>query len=431
MTRTTLMTKFLLPRRREDLLTRQRLLDQLYDMIDYKVVMISAPAGYGKTSLLVDFAADLEHPVCWYALDAGDRAPRVFLEHLVLSVQRRFPQFGEQTLRALDAASDLRDGAPGVVKVMVNEIVETIPRWFVLVLDDYHTLGEGGSGDTGSRDVASEGATSEGVAGEIGAILSNFLVYQSDQCLTFITSRVVPDLPLIIRLVARGGVGGLGQAELRFRPSEVQDLFAQNYGVTLNEDEAQDLVEQSEGWITGLLLTATSRWREEVTRLMQARDARQPINEYLAQEVFEHQDPAMQQFLLDSATLQAMNTHLLEEVLGLEDCEEMLERAETHNLFVSKLETGWYRYHRLFAEYLQKRFREEQPARWRTLHLREAAWFEAQDSLERAVDHYLEAGEQMEAARLMSVQAHQLFVDGRWATLMDWRHSLTGETLLQ
>ena len=105
MTRTTLMTKFLLPHRREDLLTRRRLLDRLYDVIEYKVVMISAPAGYGKTTLLVDFAADLEHPVCWYALDAGDCDPHVFLEHLVLSLQRRFPQFGARTLRALDAAS--------------------------------------------------------------------------------------------------------------------------------------------------------------------------------------------------------------------------------------------------------------------------------------------------------------------------------------
>lgn len=410
MTRTTLMTKFLLPRRREDLLTRQRLLDQLYEMIDYKVVMISAPAGYGKTTLLVDFAADLEHPVCWFALDAGDRDPRVFLEHLVLSLQRRFPQFGERTHRALDATTDLRDGALGVVRIMVNEIVETIPRWFVVVLDDYHVLGD---------------------APEIGAILSNLLAYQSDQCLTFITSRAVPDLPLIIRLVARGGVGGIGQAELRFRPSEVQALFAQNYGVTLGEAEATELVERSEGWITGLLLTATTRWRSVVTRLMQARDAEQPIHEYLAQEVFSQQDAAMQQFLLDASTLHEMNANLLEAILGLENCAEMLEQAEVRNLFVSKLEGegGWYRYHRLFAEYLQKRLQTRQPARWRALHLKAAAWFEAHGRLERAVNHYLEVGERADAARLMATQAHKVFVNGRWSTLIDWRHALDEDIL--
>ena len=415
MTRTTLMTKFLLPRRREDLLTRRRLLDQLYEMIDYKVVMVSAPAGYGKTSLLVDFAADLEHPVCWYALDAGDRDPRVFLEHLVLSVQHRFPAFGERTLRAIDASSDLRDGAPGVVKVMVNEIVETIPRWFVLVLDDYHTL-DGATADAGS---------------EIGMILSNFLAYQSDQCLTFITSRVVPDLPLIIRLVARGGVGGIGQAELRFTAAEVQALFAQNYGVTLDEVEADQLVAQSEGWVTGLLFTATARWRGMVTRLMQTRDDRQPIHEYLAQEVFDQQDATMQRFLLDASTLHEMNADRLEAVLGLEECEAMLELAETHNLFISKLEAGWYRYHRLFAEYLQNRLREQQPERWRSLHWKAAAWFEDQDHPERAIDHYLEVGEQGDAARLMEALAHEIFINGRWATLMDWRHTLDEAVLVQ
>ncbi len=411
MVRTTLMTKFLLPRRREDLLTRQRLLDQLYDMIDYKVVMISAPAGYGKTTLLVDFAGDLEHPVCWYALDPGDRDPRVFLEHLVLSLQHRFPQFGEQTLRALDATSNLHEGASGVVKVMINEIVETIPRWFVVVLDDYHALGD---------------------APEVNAILSNFLAYQADQCLTFITSRVVPDLPLIIRLVARGGVGGIGQAELSFRPAEVQALFAQNYGVTLSDDEAAELVAQSEGWITGLLLTATTRWQGVVTRLMQARDDdRQPIHEYLAQEVFLQQDEAMQKFLLDSSTLHEMNPDLLTEILGMDGSAEMLEHAEIHNLFVSKLESGWYRYHRLFAEYLQKRLRETQPERWNSLHLRAASWFETRAHPERAVDHYLEIDDQDEAARLMLDQAHQLFVDGRWATLMDWRHALGEDVLIR
>ncbi len=412
MMRRTLMTKFLLPRRREDLLTRQRLLDQLYDMIDHKVVMISAPAGYGKTTLLVDFADDLEHPVCWYALDAGDRDPHVFLEHLVLSLQHRFPQFGEQTLRALGAATDLRSGLPGVVKVMVNEVVETIPRWFVLVFDDYHVLGD---------------------APEIGAILSNFLAYQSDQCLTFITSRAVPDLPTIIRLVARGGVGGIGQAELRFRPSEVQALFAQNYEVNLSGAEAIALVEHSEGWITGLLLTATARWRSVVTRLMQARNAQQPIHEYLAQEVFSQQDAAMQQFLLDASTLNEMNAELLEKTLRLEDSAEMLEQAEVRNLFVTKLdgEGGWYRYHRLFAEYLQKRLHEMQPERWRALHLRAAAWFETQHRPERAANHYLEVGEQVNAARLMAAQAHDIFVNGRWATLMDWRHSLDDAVLVQ
>jgi len=234
----TLITKVFLPRRRDDVLTRQRLLNRLYDMVDYKLALVSAPAGYGKSTLLVDFATDLEHPVCWYALDASDRDPHVFLERLVMSLRRRFPEFGEATLRALAASQDLSGGAPGVVRILVNEIVTRIPRWFVLVLDDYHALGQ---------------------ALDVDAILSNFVVYQRDQWLTIISSRTVPNLPLIIPLVARGGVGGVGQDEMRFTPEEIQALFAHNYGMELSAADAVELAEHSEGWITGLLLTAYSQ----------------------------------------------------------------------------------------------------------------------------------------------------------------------------
>ena len=155
----TLLTKVLLPRRRGDVLTRQRLLDRLYDLVDRKLILVSAPAGYGKTTLLVDFAHDLEHPVCWYALEANDHDPRLFLEHLVLSLQHRFPDFGDRTRQALAATSDLTHGATSVVNVLINEMVEVIPRWFVLVLDDYHRLGD---------------------APQIGQILAHCLTRQTD-----------------------------------------------------------------------------------------------------------------------------------------------------------------------------------------------------------------------------------------------------------
>ncbi len=407
---TTLITKVLLPRRREDVLTRQRLLNRLYDMVDYRLVLVSAPAGYGKSTLLVDFAEDLEHPVCWYALDVSDHDPRLFLERLVMSIRRRFPDFGDSTLRALAASSDLRGGAPGVVRVLVNEIVTEIPRWFVLVLDDYHTLGR---------------------SPDVDAILSNFIAYQRDQCLTIIASRVVPSLPLIIPLVAKGGVGGLGQGDLQFLPEEVQALFAHNYGTELSEEEAQALAEQSEGWITGLLLTAYTRWHGVLQSWMRARNSHQPIYDYLAQEVFDHQPPAMQDFLTLSSTLTEMNQRLCRDLLGLDDAEEMLDALETENLFVMRLEHDWYRYHHLFREFLQTRLRRQDEERWRALHLQAAAWFEAQGQLRQAVDHYLAVGALSDAARLMGTVARDLYVAGQLTTLMTWREQLTEEILVE
>jgi len=404
MNTSTLITKVLLPQRREDVLTRQRLLDRLYDLVDRKLVLVSAPAGYGKTTLLVDFAHDLEHPVCWYALDRSDHDPRVFLEHLVLSLHHRFPDFGERTRQALAPNPNLTNGAPSVVNVLINEIVDVIPRWFVLVLDDYHRLGE---------------------VPEVGAILARLLTYQTDQFLLIIASRTVPELPFIIQLTAKGEVGGLGQEDLRFRADEIQGLLAQNYSLHIPEREAEELAAQSEGWITGILLTAYSMWHSILESLVRARTSDQPVYEYLAQEVFAYQEPPVQFFLTASSTLQEMSPALCQQVLGLEEAEHFLTLLEERNLFVTRLEGGWYRYHHLFQEYLQAQLRREEESRWIQLHRRAANWFETHEQPEGAVHHYLTVGTYHEdAARVMGAAAQDMFYAGHLETLTAWGAAL-------
>jgi LuxR family transcriptional regulator, maltose regulon positive regulatory protein len=405
---TTLITKVLLPRRRDDVLTRQRLLDRLYDMVDYKLVLLSAPAGYGKSTLLVDFAADLEHPVCWYALDASDHDPYLFLQRLVMSLRRHFPDFGEATLHALEAGADLSGGAPGVVRILVNEIVSQIPRWFVVVLDDYHALGQ---------------------SPEVDAILSNFVVYQRDQCLTILASRTVPNLPLIIPLVARGGVGGIGHDEMRFTPEEVQALFAHHHGTELTLSEATALAEQSEGWVTGLLLTAYMRLEGVLQNWMRARNSNQPVYDYLAQEVFDEQPAAMQRFLVVTSTLSEMNARLCEEILGIEDAQASLDAVEARNLFVSRFEGDWFRYHHLFRDFLQGRLRQHDPELWAALHRQAARWYGDHGRVSDAVRHTLAVGDEDDAAGLMTEIVRDLYVEGRLATLMTWRAALSTTVL--
>ncbi len=407
---TTLMTKVLLPRRRDDVLTRQRLLNGLYDMVDYRLALVSAPAGYGKTTLLVDFATDLDHPVCWYALDASDHDPRIFLERLVMSIQRRFPDFGDETLRALEAGVDMQGGAPGIVRVLVNEIVSRIPRWFVLVLDDYHALGH---------------------APDVDSILSNFVAYQRDQCLTILASRTVPNLPLIIPLVARGGVGGIGPEQMRFTSGEIRALFAHNYGVDLTLGEAAILAEQSEGWITGLLLTAYTRWQGVLQSWMRARDSHQPVYDYLTQEVFDRQPVEMQRFLGVSSTLREMNAPLCTELLGVDSAADLLQRLEVENLFVTRLEDEWYRYHHLFRQFLQSSLRRSDPEAWEALHLRAAEWFARHGQPRDAVDHLLAIGAEEQAASLMGEIAYDLYIAGQLTTLMTWREQVSDVALIE
>jgi LuxR family maltose regulon positive regulatory protein len=397
------VAKVLLPRRRGDVLTRPRLLNRLYDMVDRKLVLVSAPAGYGKTTLLVDFAHDLEHPVCWYTLDPNDRDPRAFLEHLVLSLHHRFPSFGERTHQALAASSDLSHGAPGAVNVLIHEMMDVIPQWFVLVLDDYHWLGE---------------------APEVGAILARCLTYQTGQFLLVIASRTIPALPSIIQLAAKSEVGGLGLMDLRFSAGEIQGLLAQNYKLHIPDREARELAAQSEGWITGILLTAHTMWQGILQRLVQANVSDQPVYEYLAQEVFDQQTLPVQTFLTASSVLQEMSPALCLQVLGLTDAERFLALLEERNLFVTHLEGEWYRYHHLFQEYLQARLRKQDSVRWNELHHRAAKWFEAHERPEMAVHHYLAIGSVEDAARVMQTAARDMFLSGRLETLMAWKTAL-------
>ena len=398
-----LVTKVLLPQRRKDILTRPRLLRRLYDLIDRKVILMSAPAGYGKSTLLVDFAHDLEHPVCWYSLDQSDQDPRVFLEHLILSLHHRFPAFGEASQQALNSHQDLSDGAPGVVSVLINEIVRVIPRWFVLVLDDYHQLGANP---------------------EINAILAQILAYQTDQFLLIIASRTVPEFPFTIRLAARGEIGGLGQEDLQFRPEDIQRLLAQNYNLHISEQETEELAAQSEGWITGLLLTVQTMWKGILANLTRAQSANQPVYEYLAQEVFSQQPPAVQEFLIASSTLKTLNATLCQETLGLHGAERFIAEIEDRNLFIVRFEDGWYRYHHLFRAYLQQRFHKQDPDRWEAFHRRAAAWFLNQERFEEAVDHYLTAEAYEKAAKVMENAARKMFLNGRFKTLMRWGERL-------
>lgn len=398
-----LVTKVLLPQRRKDVLTRPRLLRRLYDLIDRKIILMSAPAGYGKSTLLVDFAQDLEHPVCWYSLDQSDQDPRVFLEHLILSLQHRFPEFGEASRQALNTHKDLSNGAPGLISVLINEIVQNIPRWFVLVLDDYHHLGSNI---------------------EINAILEQILTYQTDQFLLIIASRTVPEFPFTIRLAARGQIGGIGQEDLQFRPEDIQKLLAQNYNLHISEREAEELAAQSEGWITGLLLTVQTMWKGILANLTRAQSANQPVYEYLAQEVFAQQPPAVQEFLIASSTLKSLNPNLCQEALGLHGAERFIAEIEDRNLFIIRFEDGWYRYHHLFQEYLQQRFRKKDPDRWEAFQRRAAGWFLAQGRFEEAVDHYMTAEAYDKAADVMQDAARKMFLAGHFRTLMRWGDNL-------
>ena len=209
-------------------------------------------------------------PVCWYSLDALDQGILRFITHFLAAINQRFPSFGAHSNTALEAASQLSPDINRLVTVIVNDIYEHIPEHFLFVLDDYHLV-------SGQK--------------EIETFINQLLREVSENCHLVLASRTLltlPDLPL---LAARLQVGGLGFEELAFQPAEIQSLLLQNHHITISDSTAQELTNETEGWITGLLLTTQTTWQDQSNRLRAANISGVGLYDYLAQQVLDQQQP--------------------------------------------------------------------------------------------------------------------------------------------
>jgi LuxR family maltose regulon positive regulatory protein len=289
-------TKTRVPRLRPDLLLRPRLIDFIHTHLDRRLILISAPAGYGKTSLLTGFAADTDLKVCWYTLDPFDQDLHVFLEYLVEAIAVRFPEFGHRSRALLrDIAEPSGDLYP-IVTTMVREIYDRIEEHFVLILDDHHTV-----------------ETQE----HINEFLDLFVTYVDENCHLILASRTLPALPNLSLHVARRQAAGLSIDELRFTAAEVRALAKQNYGLGLNLEQAEILAQRTGGWITGLLLTAVSQWEQEKADLPDQGWVNVDLYDYLSRQVLDQQPADLQSFLMGSSVLDELSPDLCTTVLGI------------------------------------------------------------------------------------------------------------------
>jgi len=396
-------TKIHPPVRRGPLLDRPRLLNFLHENIDKTLILISAPAGYGKTSLLVQFYHDTDLPVAWYSLDETDQNTHRFAEHLVAALRERFPAFGRITLGVLRAGA-----APdAVATAMINDMLENIPDYFVIVLDDYHVVAE----HLG-----------------IQILVRHLLEHAPEHLHILLASRGPHGLPLT-RLVARQQATGLGAQHLAFTPGEIHALFTRHLALELSEAEAQALARETEGWITAILLLA------QHIRAESARPTLRPgtLYRYLEEEVLARQPPDLQEFLLETAILPIFNVAACNAIRERADSARWIEEADRRQLFLIQVETTregpWYRYHHLFREFLNLYLRERDPERYRALHRRAGRWFAGRGDAEAAVAHFLEAEDMDAAVEAMEGAVRGLFAAGRLETLGRWFQALSTERL--
>jgi len=405
-----IVTKIRVPRRRHDLLPRRRLVNFIHAHLDRKLILISAPAGYGKTSLLTDFSHDTDLPVCWYTLDEFDRDLHVFLEHFIAAITHKFPAFGGRSLNFLRDTADPGANLYPLVATLVQEIYDTIPEYFFLVLDDHHAVE---------------------VQEQINEFLDLFVSYVDENCHMIIASRTLPALPNLSLLVARRQAAGLSIDELRFTPQEIQALAQQNYKLDLSPEQANKLAERTGGWITGLLLTTAHRWQQAHADVAVRGRINIDIYDYLSRQVLNRQPDDLRAFLLASSVLDDMSPQLCAEVLQIERPDRLMDQVRIRNLFVIEYEDEQVRlrYHDLFRDFLQDTLRNLDEARFRDLTLRAAQAYAARGEWERAVSRYLALGHFEPVVDIIDRLAVQLSDAGHWDTLAGWIDALPEEDL--
>ncbi|MBI5033018.1 MAG: tetratricopeptide repeat protein, partial [Chloroflexi bacterium] len=382
------ISKIHLPPRRNGLLRRPRLIDHLHAQIERQLVAIVAPAGYGKTSLLLDWAHDADFPVAWYMLDEFDNSPHTFLTYLIESIRVQFPKFGTQALTALEQSADTIMRLQPVIRLIANEMLH-LSDHLVVVLDDYHVIENK----------------------MIGELIELLVRYAGDSCHLFINSRTLPHIQDQLLLRARDQMSGVGTAELRFTAPEIQALVEQNYGLSVSAHRAHELAQITDGWITALLLMGQQTgWRDLVQGALAMPDTVQPVFDYLAEQVFSRQSEGMRHFLLGSCVLTPLNCEMLDQLPGLADSKHYLETLAGQPFFLTRLggDDNLYEYHPLLREFLKTRLQNENPTWFEQLSLACAEKYRQQGEWDRAVEIYLELGETTKAARVLESVAESL-----------------------
>ena len=407
-----LTTKLYIPPPQPRVVLRPRLIERLNEGLHRKLTLISAPAGFGKTTLLSEWvASSCSRPAAWLSLDEGDNDPTRFLAYLVAALQTIAPNIGEGVLGALQSPQP--PPTESILTALLNEVT-TIPDDLVLVLDDYHVI------DARAVDDA----------------LDFLLEHLPPRMHLVIATREDPNLPLA-RLRARGQLTELRAADLRFTPSEAAEFLDQVMGLNLSAEEIAALETRTEGWIAGLQLAALSmRGREDVPGFIKTfTGSHHFVLDYLVEEVLQQQPESVQTFLLRTSILDRLCGPLCDAVLLdlSASGQETLEYLEHANLFLVPLdnERRWYRYHHLFAELLRQRLHQsaasstgDERESVAELHIRASVWCEDNGLEVEAFQHAAAADDVERAARLVEGGGMPLHFRGAVAPVLSWLESL-------
>ena len=411
-----LATKLYIPPPQPRVVLRPRLMERLNEGLRRRLTLLCAPAGFGKTTLVSEWAAGCERPVAWLSLDEGDDDLSRFLTYLVAALQSVAEHLGAGVLGMLQ--SHQPPPTESLLTALLNDIT-TVPDHFVLILDDYHMLD----------------------ATPVDTALTFLLEHLPPQMCLVIVTREDPRLPLA-RLRARGQLTELRATDLRFTPSEAAEFLTQVMGLNLATEDISALETRTEGWIVGLQLAAISMQghKDTASFIKSFTGSHYFVLDYLVEEVLRQQPESVQRFLLRTSILDRLCGPLCDAVLldSPASGQATLEYLEHANLFLVPLdnERRWYRYHHLFAELLRQRLQQsatlptkDEVGDVAELHLRASLWYEDHALEIEAFQHAVAAKDVARAERLIEGEGIPLQFRGVGAPVLNWLESLPKTTL--
>src|SRR6266566_2787047 len=408
-----IQTKLYRPRKRSDLISRARLLERLHAGLSGNITLISAPAGFGKTTLIAQWIQSIDRPTAWLSLDEHDNEPRAFVQSLTAALQSAFPDAFHGIASLFEAPRF--PSVEHVVSLFINDLAD-MPDDLILVLDDYHLIR--------NRD--------------IHTLLDLLIEHLPPQLHLVLATRSDPPLP-VHRWRARGYLNDLRPADLRFTLEETEAFLNHELGKGVAHETAVSLEERTGGWIAILRLAALSlRNTSDIAAFLEQlhRYTDHSIQSYLVEEVLAHLAPAVQELLVKTSVLEQFCAELCTAIIGndtsFEQVQTTLNWLERSNVFIIPLDErqGWYRFHHLFGQLLKQRLQMLSSAEeLAMLHRRASMWYAGQGLIKQAIDHALKAGDVLGATSLVEAQFLPAFEQEHLVQMDYWLHLLPEEQI--
>jgi LuxR family transcriptional regulator, maltose regulon positive regulatory protein len=399
---TILTTKLFIPPARKELVFRQGLIERLNQGMEKKLILVSGPAGFGKTTLLSQWVAQCARPVAWLSLDEGDNEGKRFIQYLIHAIQGISMGIGGEILELLHSVitPDVEEIGP----YLVNQLAK-FHQPFLVVLDDYHVISEP----------------------EIHELMLLILENQPPSMLLVISTRSDPPWPLA-RWRARGELSEFRLQDLRFSFEESTTLLNEVMKLGLPPDAISQLDSRTEGWVAGLHMVALSlQRRKDISGFIQSfSGSHRFIFDYLIDEVLDGLSQEIRDFLLETAILERMCASMCDYIGERTDSQQMLEHLDEMNLFVVPLDDrrSWYRYHHLFGELLKQILKKSYPERVSRLHGKAREWYQQNGLIGEAIHHGLAEGNMEQVADLMVGNIIEVIEHRDLNFLIRWLESL-------